>query len=292
MTSTPPHAPGNGSQYSVYRTVIQRVLDDKEHLPSLPAISLKIRQALSDPNTTHESLANVISKDPALCALLMKTASSPLYRTREQPQTVRDVIALLGMESVANLAMVHSVRSVFLLRNPLLKKLFNHTWKRLAVKASFASLIAQKIGYRPTDKAMMAALLTEVGSLSVLSAVQELKDPPDADTYFLLCRHYSKSLGSILLNKWNLDKEFVEVIKQAGDWEADHGEEVQLIDVVNLALYNTILHTPKAKTPPAIKRLHAYNKLKPPYNMLKKPGLLALVADNREELQAMVKSFV
>lgn len=294
-SNSPPSGgkPINSEQYVVYRSVIQRVLNDEEHLPSLPSITLKIRHALADDNTTTESLAQMIGKDPALSALLMKTASSPLYRTLEQPQAIRDVIALLGMQTIGNLTMLHSVRSVFLLRSPKLKKLFTHTWKRLAIKASFASLLAQKIGYQPADQAMMTALLSEVGSLSVLSALQELPEVPTDETYFALCRNYSKSLGSILLSKWSIEKDIIDVIKKVGQWEYSHGEQIQLIDIVNLALYNTILHSAsKSKPLPPINTLAAYKKLKPPYNILKKPSLMGLVVDNKDELSQMVKSFV
>lgn len=284
--------PEKKGDYEVYRAVIQRVLNNDEHLPSLPATTLKIRQALSNENTTIDDLAQLISKDPALSALLMKTAASPLYRTVQQPKSIRDVIALLGMPAIDNLAMVHSVKSVFMLRSPTLKKFFKHTWRRLAIKASFASLLAQKIGFRPADQPMIAALLTEVGSLAVLSALQEQDHNPNAQTYFALCASYSKSLGSILLTKWNIDPLYIDVIKRAGQWDATTGTELHLIDIVNLSLYNTILHTPNAKPLPPINQLAAYQKLKAPYNILKKPGLLNLVADNKEELGLMVKSFV
>ena len=46
-------------QYAVYRTVIKHVLSDSERLPSLPTITLKIRKAVGESNTTAASLARL-----------------------------------------------------------------------------------------------------------------------------------------------------------------------------------------------------------------------------------------
>ena len=40
------------SHYELYRGVIAKVLNNQEDLPSLPAITLKIRQAINNPDTS------------------------------------------------------------------------------------------------------------------------------------------------------------------------------------------------------------------------------------------------
>src|SRR5690554_7402073 len=122
-------------QYAVYRTVIKHVLSDSERLPSLPTITLRVRKALSEPNTDAQSLAQLIGKDPALSALLMKSASSPFYRRAVAPKTLTEVIALLGFANVNNMVMIHSMRNLFVLRSSVMKTLFRHSWQRLVIKA-------------------------------------------------------------------------------------------------------------------------------------------------------------
>jgi len=78
----------SSSHYDVYRRVIYRVLNDTESLPSLPSTTLKIRQAMGEQQTTAESLAKLITKDPALSALLLKSASSPIYKRPVAPNTL------------------------------------------------------------------------------------------------------------------------------------------------------------------------------------------------------------
>ena len=278
-------------QYAVYRTVIKHVLSDSEHLPSLPTITLKIRKAVGASNTTASSLAQLVGKDPALSALLIKSASCPLFRRPVAPKTLTDVVSLLGFEAVQSLVMLHSVRSLFVLRSSMMKKLLNHTWQRLILKTSLASFLAQRLDYRPMDEAQMATLLTEVGSLAVLSALIESNHAPGPETYFQLCRHYSKSLGSVLLNKWNVDQSFVTVLKQSGDWSQTTGEDIALIDIVNLSIYNTVLLTNKNADLPPLESLAAFGKLPESDRRCSKPNRLALVTENLEEIQAIVDTF-
>lgn len=278
-------------QYAVYRTVIKHVLSDSERLPSLPTITLRIRKAISDPNATAQSLAQLIGKDPALSALLIKSASSPLYRRAVAPKTLADVIALLGFANVNSLVMVHSVRSLFVLRSPVMKQLFNHTWQRLVVKTALASFFAQRFGYRPMDEAQMATLLSEIGSLAVLAALNENNHTPDPATYYKLCRHYSKSLGSVLLNKWNVDKSFVVVLKQSGHWEQTEGSNISLIDIVNLSIYHTVLLTNRNADLPALPSLAAYHKLSESQQQCSRSNCLAVVTEHKSEIQDFINTF-
>ena len=277
--------------YAIYRDVINHVLTDSEKLPSLPSITLKIRQAMGEENTTPDSLAKIITKDPALSALLIKSASSPLYRRAVAPNTLADVISLLGFSATSNLVMLHSMRSVFVMSNPKAKTLFAHTWRRLIVKVALSLFIAKRLQFKPNEHAQMAALLSEVGSLSVLSALIAQPKVPDAEVYFQLCRHYSKSLGSILLHKWNIDFVFVNAIKQLGNWLYSDKEEIELIDVLNLAVYNTVMMTTANPKLPDINTLSAYQKLPKHLQVCTKKNWLDWVLNNKAEIQGIVESF-
>lgn len=278
------------SRYKIYRSVIARVLKDQEHLPSLPAITMKIRQSVSDSNTTVEKLAQLIGSDPALSALLMKSVSSPLYRTLAPPNTLQSVISIMGFAAVNSIIMAHSVNSLFVFRKPALKKLYNMSRQRQVVKGSMSGFLAQKLGYRPADEALMVSLLSEVGTLALLSAFRDYPDVPDTQTYLRLCRDYSKSLGVILLTKWGVDAKLIDAVKLCGRWEIGSEGNLELLDIINLALYHTVKHTsPSAQLPP-LEELAAYKKLFPPNNTIAENGQLTLVTENQQEVQAMILS--
>ena len=65
------------SDYAIYRQVVTQLMSGEEQLPSLPTITLDIRRALSDPEVTLVQLSRLISRDPALSAILMSTPAVP-----------------------------------------------------------------------------------------------------------------------------------------------------------------------------------------------------------------------
>ncbi|MGK0500710.1 MAG: HD-like signal output (HDOD) protein [Oceanicoccus sp.] len=277
------------NQYLGSRTIISRVLQNQDHLPSLPAITLKIRQAINNSNTTHESLAMLIGSDPALNALLIKSASSPMYRTASAPKTLEAVISIIGFSGVNNIVMAHSINSLFVNKNPAIKRLYSISRKRQVVKGAISGLLAHKLGYRPADEALMISLLSEVGTLALLSAFKETSDVPDMQTYIKLCREYSKSLGGILLNRWNIDPRLIDIVKHCGHWERESDGKLELLDVINLSLYHAVKHlSPDADLPP-LTQLAAYSKLKIPHNEIDQSGQLTLITENQTAIAGMIQ---
>lgn len=280
----------NISNYSIYRTVINQVMEGKENLPSLPSLTLKIRQAIHSPTSTAPKLAALIEQDPALCAMLMKYVSSPLYRTRVTPTTLEGVIGILGMGTVDNIIMLHSVKSLFVMDKPQLKALYTLAWKRLITKAATSTVMAEILSFHPADQIMISSLLTEIGTLAVLSALKDSEYVPDEETYFELCRQYSKSLGIILLKKWALDEQYVATLREIGEWGHTPSQELNAIDVINLGLYQAVVYLSPAANLPPISDLVAYRKLPPSLNSIDGYQRLTVLMDKQERLETVISS--
>jgi HD-like signal output (HDOD) protein len=277
--------------YNIYSIVINQVMRDQEQLPSLPSLTLKIRTAVADPDVCHKALAELISLDPSLCAILMKIAASPLYRTQVPAQSIQDVIALLGLQEVDRVVMLHSIKSLFTLNHPQLSKLFKLSWQRMVLKASMSTFLAKYLGYKPAGQAMMAALLSEVGTLAVLSAFREVEHKPDTEVFFKLCKEYSRSLGLILLKKWNLQEEYVEVLRNLGQWQLPSAGELSLLDIENLGLYHSVRILDANADLPPLDELSAYHKLDLSHQHVSSNQQLTMISLHREEILTLARSF-
>lgn len=278
---------GEVSEYSIYRRVVSQLMQGEEQLPSLPTITLDIRRALSDAQVPMAALVRLISRDPALSALLMKHASCALYRHSHAPKTLSEVIILLGMGEVDRITMVHSIKSLFTLHSPAHKRLFVEAWSRLVLKASTSALLARLLGHVTPQHALLASLLSEVGTLAVLSAFRDASTPPDQQLYGKLCREYSKSLGIIVLKKWAVDSEYIEVTREAGNWQCSGGPRIDLLDLVNLALYHALKERHIDVGLPPLQELAAYRKLFPPQDSIGENGELRMIVDHREDIHAI-----
>ncbi|HCM04392.1 MAG TPA: HDOD domain-containing protein [Oceanospirillales bacterium] len=277
--------------YNIYSIVINQVLRDQEQLPSLPSLTLKIRTAIADPGICRKALAKLISMDPSLCAILMRIAASPIYRVQRPAQSMQDVIALLGLKEVDRVVMLHSVKSLFTLNHPQLSKLFKLSWQRMVLKASMSTFLAKSLGYKSAGQAMMAALLSEVGTLAVLSAFREVEHKPDTEMFFKLCKEYSKSLGLILLKKWNLQEEYVEVLRNLGQWHLPSEGELSLLDIENLGLYHCIRVLDSNADLPPLVELAAYQKLDLSHQHVSSNQQLTMISLHRKEILAQAQSF-
>ena len=275
------------SDYAVYRQVVSQLLHDQEQLPSLPMLTLEIRRALAAPEVSMSHLLALIGKDPALSALLMKYASSPLQRTRVAPKTLQDVLRVLGLQQVDRVVMVHSIKSLFTLQSAAHKQLFVAAWQRLTLKASLCGFLARRLGQIPAEHAVLASLLSDVGMLALLSAFKDASLVPTQARYHRLCRAYGQSLGVMLLKKWAVDEEYVGIVRAAGDWCAPGPRQFELIDLVNLAQYHALKDADAAAELPPLAELTAYAKLSAPHDEVAADGCLGLVSQHWEEIHAL-----
>ncbi|MDZ4332795.1 MAG: hydrolase, partial [Pseudomonas sp.] len=113
---------------------------------------------------------------------------------------------------------------------------------------------------------------------------------PSSELYYKLCREYSKSLGIIVLKKWSVHNEYIEIIRDTGNWQRSPGHSLQLLDLVNLALYHAIKErTPDAELP-TLQELAAYQKLMPPQDFIGENGELSLVISHRADILAIAQT--
>jgi HD-like signal output (HDOD) protein len=278
------------SDYAIYRQVVSQLMSGEEQLPSLPAITLEIRRALADPEVSLAQLNRLISRDPALSAILMKYASSALLRTQSPPKSLFDVLRILGVAQIDRITMIHSVKSLFILHSPAHKKLFLETWERLVLKASSSAFLARLVGPVTPDQALLASLLSEVGTLAVLSAFKNAAQIPSPELYYKLCREYSKSLGVIVLKKWAVGEAYIEVIRHAGEWHYHERPELGLVDLINLSLFHAIKQIGRTSDLPLLSELAAYAKLPAPLDFISDSGELTVLVSHRAEIEAIAAS--
>lgn len=274
------------SGYARYRQVVSQLMSGEEQLPSLPALTLEIRRALRSPDISLEVLSKLVSRDPALAALLIKYSSSALNRTRRGPKTLKDVMQVLGVGQVDRITMVHSIQSLFTLHSAAHKKLFKEAWERLILQACICAFLASRASHVQPEQALLASLMSELGSLAIFSALKDDVEP-SRELYLNLCNEYSKSLGIVLLRKWAVDEELVEIVRHSGDWGIKGAYQMELIDLVNLARYHRLKGFDHVSDLPPLQSLTGYGKLLPPYNQLDINGGLQVLSVHREEIDAL-----
>ncbi len=189
-------------------------------LPGIPAIASQVMSAAADPNTSADDLRQVIERDPALAARILKVANSSLYSFSKGIETLRHAIALLGFRTVENLVMAASLRDVF--------QNFGLSEKLLWEHSTLAGSVAAKLSsYGPIDvdreSAFTAGLLHDLGKIALSNTAREKYNK-------IIMRTYNEGvsfrdaeldefgfdhaeLGALVGEKWKLPDRLVHAIR-------------------------------------------------------------------------------
>ncbi len=276
---------------AIFRSVLSQLMSSRENLPRLPPITAEIREALTQADTSISSLAKLISYDSVLSNLLMRYASSVMMHNHMPPQSLFDVVRILGMAQVERITVLHAVKALSSGNTQAYTRLFVASWDRLINKASISSFIAKKVGRVAPDHALLGSLLSEIGTLAVLAAFKgPSQKVPSGEIYVALCREFAKNLGVMLLDHWGMGEEYGRLVREVGNWNAGEDEPFGIIDVVNLGLYHSLKARMTANRLPKINDLVAYQKLPEKHNAITDTSELEIVVMHRDDIRAISDS--
>lgn len=86
-----------------------------DNLPPLPETIMRLQQYVdsSGSEVQIQGVVDIISKDPLLTGDLLRLANSPYYGFSREISTLNQVVSLLGISNVKNVAIANSLRSGF-----------------------------------------------------------------------------------------------------------------------------------------------------------------------------------
>lgn len=227
--SRPPRPPARGREGIDKVPAPEAILAADPVLVSLPEVFMRIREVLSDPSSTVEEAAAVISKDPSLTAKLLKLVNSAFYaRTLRVSgglppgpvDTLSRAVMLLGLNQLSTLAMGVSVM-------PLFKDIpagcidMRQFWRHSVGVGLVAKLLAVRLSDPSPERFFVAGLLHDIGRLVLFKQTPEAAGAAMAqaaasgkhlvavEREILGFDH--AELGGMLLRKWR----FPESLEQA-----------------------------------------------------------------------------
>ncbi len=149
---------------------VMKKLERCKRLPSLPAVAMEVLRLCQQPEFSMQDLANIISKDPALSAKILKVINSPMFSLAREVTTVRQAVMWLGVQSVRTLALSFSLVKGLKSSG---KGGFDHEryWKRSIISAVAAGELAKHLDCAQWEEAFLGALLQDIGMLTLKAAL-------------------------------------------------------------------------------------------------------------------------
>lgn len=108
-------------------------------IPSCPAVLTELLGELRKPQANGKRIAQLISQDVGLAAMVVKSANSPLFGSSRQIGSVADAIKLLGFASVSNLVCEGLLRSAIGTQDASLERFWDSSVHTAAVSAELAA---------------------------------------------------------------------------------------------------------------------------------------------------------
>lgn len=162
-----------GSHLRSYEHRINQLLATATGLPTLPGVAMQIITAVNDESTDTPALVQVLQRDPALTAKILRVANSPIYGSRRGVESLQQAVVMLGLRATHSLALSFSLVSALKLQS---KGALDYSlyWRRCLLAASAAKQVADRIMPADKETAFLAALMQDLGMLVLDRVVPDL----------------------------------------------------------------------------------------------------------------------
>lgn len=145
--------------------------------------SLRLQQALNDPDCHVEAAAKLIQANPLLAARSVAIANSAAYnRSGIEITSVKTAVQRLGVRTLQSLVAALIVRQIGSeVTNPALKQQINQLWEHTAHVAALAQVIARRVTRVDPETALFAGIMHEVAGFYMLSCAGDYPEIIDGE---------------------------------------------------------------------------------------------------------------
>lgn len=151
----------------------KEVSEGKLELPILPEVAHQVIRAISDDRMDARSLSEIIGRDQAMSAHLLRIANSAVYGGANPITSVQAAVSRLGMANLRQVAFLITAKSkVFSVRgfDTFVRQLFKHAF----ANALYCQAISQ-MRRKNADDGFMLGLMHDVGRPLLLQKIVDLQ---------------------------------------------------------------------------------------------------------------------
>lgn len=213
-------------------------------LSTLPAVMAEVLRICDDPDSSLSQLGEVIMRDVALTARVLKVANSPYYGTAQEVSSIRQAVVVLGAARVKSLCLS---LSLYELSNKIGGRVnLKDFWRHSLNVACVAELIARRVEPSLAEEAFICGCLHDIGVLildnvyakeyaKVFQATAAGGDLIRVEQQYLEIDH--AAAGEMVARVWNFPPRFCDTIAHHHDVIGLESERQQdkLTMIVNLA---------------------------------------------------------
>lgn len=216
----------------IQNDILSAIENDSIVLPTLPEIALNVREVTEDPNSGIMDLIEVINKDAALSARILKVCNSPLFRGANEINNLNTAVSRLGMQYTCNLSTGLAMAQMFQATSELIDTRMRDVWKRSTEVAGMCNVLARQHKHLNPGQATLAGLVFAIGALPVLKYVEDNDVQITSESLDNLLDALQPMVGEKILTKWAFPEELRSVPRQC----VNLGRKVAKVDYADLVM--------------------------------------------------------
>ncbi|MBU1052833.1 MAG: HDOD domain-containing protein [Proteobacteria bacterium] len=202
---------------------LEKIIKEIGSLSPVSSTGTKIMEIISDPNSSLGEIVDIIQYDQSMTANLLRVCNSSFFALREKVASVRQAVAYLGMNNIANIIIMGNFSKNFQSSQEGYGLDEGELWKYSVSSALIAQDLAEKRNLKNIPRLFTSALLKDIGKVVLNNHVKdvfqqiELKVHEDglsfleAEKEILGIDH--AELGAMVAKKWNFTPEMVYIIR-------------------------------------------------------------------------------
>lgn len=234
-------------------------------LPVLPSVCRELNAVLAKPDFSLRDVAQVVEKDPSLCAKLLSLVNSSFFSLGRRLSTVQDAISYIGTSMLKNLVMSLSLwRQLEEARPEAVSRL-----QRVHTRCQRIAMLSRKIttsSRARAEEAFVAGLLHDIGETLLIVYLPERYERAGAVAEQTGVEFHQAErdlygvdhaeLGAHLLDAWGLPFAVLEAVAfHHSAAELEH-TSIETADAVYIA--ETLFHARERNVDPATVLAPAY----------------------------------
>lgn len=240
-------------QLRVEMKLINNVITKIDEFPTLSSVYAKLNEVISDPNSSAEDVARVISQDQAAAAKVLKAVNSPIYGFRKNISTISQSVVLLGFNEIKNLVLTLEIMDNFKETGNFKHLKPIELWKFSIATGIISKIIAESKGSKEVEKIFIFGILHGIGKLLFMKMLPDLYEKvidysfenkvSTRETEIKIIGMHNSTAGRLLADRWHLPREIKDIIKYhlMGDMDGIYNENVAIVhtativaDILNL----------------------------------------------------------
>jgi len=148
--------------------VLNSLFSGSRQLPKLPVLFGEINKMLENPFTSNRKISQLLMKDQAMVAGILKLCNSALYSRRQEITNLANAVTFLGTQTLRNIILQISMVRLFPFDEKEIPEFSADTfWEHSLGTGFFTSIMVRKLNLPPSDDYYIGGLLHDLGKLAV-----------------------------------------------------------------------------------------------------------------------------